>query len=211
MSVSRTEMASAVVDHLRQLAEGQLALTPEDVEREPDPDHASILRGLLDFQQQLASQNDERLRAEEELRGAVERLEEQNRELEKRQAEIAELVAELSTPIIKVWEGVLMVPLIGSVDSERAADMMHRLLSAVVRERADDVILDFTGIGSVDTSTADHFLRLISSVKLLGARGIVAGVPPAVSLAMVRLGVDLSDIATARNVREALVLCMSTR
>jgi rsbT co-antagonist protein RsbR len=202
-------MAAAVVKHLRDLADGQLTITHEDVEREPDPDQASILRALVSLSEHLSAQQDERLRSEDELRGAIERLGERNGDLERRQGEIAALVAELSTPIIKVWEGVLMVPLIGSVDSERAADMMHRLLSAVVRERADDVILDFTGIGSVDTSTADHFLRLIASVKLLGARGIVAGVPPSVSLAMVRLGVDLSDIATARNVREALVLCMT--
>lgn len=208
MSDLAEEMAELFVRHLHDLAEGDLSLTAEDVAKVPDRRVSSVLSALLRVSDTLAARESERVRVEEELKGAVERLEEQNGLLERRQAEIAELVAELSTPIIKVWEGVLMVPLVGSIDTERAADMMHRLLSAVVRERADNVILDFTGVGSVDTSTADHFLRVIASVKLLGARGIVAGVPPAVSLAMVKLGVDLSDIVTARNVREALVLCM---
>ena len=167
---------------------------------ENEPALAEILSGLAYLKEDLDFRAKERARAQEAL-------EKQNRELEEGRSRLAILAAELSTPIIKIWSGVLLIPLIGSFDSNRAIEMVDRLMAAVVRERARFVILELTGVSSVDTATADHFLRIIGAVRLLGAEGVIAGVQPSVAMAMVSLGVDTSGIRTARDAEEALVYC----
>jgi anti-anti-sigma regulatory factor len=182
---------------------GQPILSIDDaLERygESEPVLAEILSGLAYLKEDLDYRADERSRAQRAL-------EEQNRELVESRSRLAALAAELSTPIIKVWSGVLLIPLIGSFDSGRAVEMVDRLMAAVVRERARFVILELTGVSSVDTATADHFLRIIGAVRLLGAEGIIAGVQPSVAMSMVSLGVDTSGIRTARDAEEALVHC----
>jgi anti-anti-sigma factor len=117
----------------------------------------------------------------------------------------------LSTPIIEVWDGVLMMPLLGAVDGERAAHIMEVLLSAVVRARCRYVIIDLTGVNTIDAVSCDHIVKLVEAVQLLGSRGIVVGIRPEVAQTMVSLGLDLSRIVTLTNLREALVLCMKGR
>lgn len=114
----------------------------------------------------------------------------------------------LSTPIIEVWEGVLTMPVLGTIDQRRAEQMMDVLLSAIVRTGSRFAIIDLTGVEAVDTSTADHILKLVRAVQLLGSRGIVVGIRPEVAQTMISIGVDLSSIITLGNLREALLLCM---
>jgi anti-anti-sigma regulatory factor len=137
-------------------------------------------------------------------RELIESLELAKREL----AAQRETILALSSPIIEVWKGVLTLPVVGHVDAGRAADMTERLLAVVVETGARHVILDLTGIHDVDASTANHFLRILRSIELLGARGIVAGVQPAVARAIVSLGLGLDAIRTHRNLRDALSYCM---
>jgi anti-anti-sigma regulatory factor len=123
-------------------------------------------------------------------------------------AQQEEAIRSLSTPIIEVWEGVLAMPLFGSIDEQRAAQMMTVLLEAVVARQCRYAILDVTGVSTIDVTTADHILRLVRAVQLLGARGIVAGIGPRVAQRIVSLGVDIGGIETRANLREALIQCM---
>jgi rsbT co-antagonist protein RsbR len=113
-------------------------------------------------------------------------------------------IRELSTPIMEVWEGVLCLPVVGVLDSQRSGEMTEELLAAIVTRRAKCAIIDITGIQVMDTGTADHFLRMAKAVRLLGARCMLTGVNPGIANTIVHMGVDLSDIATHRSLRDAL-------
>jgi rsbT co-antagonist protein RsbR len=119
-----------------------------------------------------------------------------------------EAIQALSIPIIQVWDNVLTVPLVGMVDSMRAARLMEQLLNEVVRTRARYAILDLTGVEAMDTSTASHMLRLISSLRLLGAQGILTGIRPSIAHTMVGLGIDMGGVRTLANLRDGLRFCM---
>jgi len=110
----------------------------------------------------------------------------------------------LSTPIIELWDEVVAVPIVGAIDASRTAQMMERLLEAILQRRARCAILDLTGVEMIDTATADNFLRIVRAVKLLGAQGVIAGIGPNVAETLVGLGVDLTAIPTFSNLREAL-------
>lgn len=114
----------------------------------------------------------------------------------------------MSTPIIQVWEGILTLPLIGAFDSERATEIMDRLLSEVTRLRAHYAILDLTGIETVDTTTAEQLYRIIRAVALLGARAVLSGLNPSIAQTLTELGVDVSPFVTFRNMQGALQACL---
>lgn len=118
------------------------------------------------------------------------------------------VIRAMSTPIVEVWDGVLTLPIIGMVDSVRAAEIMDGLLQAVVRARARFAVLDMTGVEVLDTSTASHLIGLIRAIQLLGAEGIITGIHPSIARTMVTLGIDLSRITIHANLREALRYCI---
>jgi rsbT co-antagonist protein RsbR len=113
-------------------------------------------------------------------------------------------IQELSTPIIEVWPGVLCVPIIGVLDSTRAAELTGTLLGAIAEKKAPYSIIDITGIDVMDTRTADHFVRMARSVRLLGARCVLSGIRPNIARTIVHMGVDLSGVDCYRTMREAL-------
>jgi rsbT co-antagonist protein RsbR len=119
-----------------------------------------------------------------------------------------EVIRNLETPIIELWERVVTLPMVGVVDSARAARVMDDLLAAVSRLSARFAILDLTGVDTVDTATAAHLLDIISALRLLGAEGIITGIRPTVAQTVVSLGVDLSRVTTCANLREGLRLCI---
>ncbi len=153
-----------------------------------------------------------------DLAVALEKLKQEMKERERTSADLREKLQvierqeeslrTLSVPIVQVWDGVLTVPLMGSLDGQRASEMMERLLSEIVLTRARYAILDLTAVAVVDTSTADHLVRIVRAIELLGARSIIAGISPAVAQTMVSLGVDLTRLTTLRNLQEALKACM---
>ncbi len=114
------------------------------------------------------------------------------------------LIRALSTPILQVAEGVLAVPVIGALDEARAADVTGKLLDEVVRTGARFAIIDVTGLESVDAATADHLVRIVRAIRLLGASGILTGIGPAVAQSMCGLGVDLSGVTTHGNLRAGI-------
>jgi rsbT co-antagonist protein RsbR len=128
------------------------------------------------------------------------RLAEQVATIERQQAAIQEL----STPVIEVWTGALCVPIVGVLDSVRATDLTGTLLHTITQKKAPFAIIDITGIEVMDTSTADHFIRMARSVGLLGAKCVLSGIRPNIARTIVQMGVDLTGIESYRTMREAL-------
>lgn len=112
---------------------------------------------------------------------------------------------ELSTPVVELWEKVLTIPLIGTLDSLRAQEVMENLLESIVKHGAEVVIVDITGVQTVDTQVAQHLLRTAAAVRLMGAECIISGISPKIAQTMVQLGVDVGNVRTRSTIRTALV------
>lgn len=119
-----------------------------------------------------------------------------------------DVLSSMSTPIIQVWDDIVTMPVVGLVDSVRASDMKNSLLETVSRTGAKFAIVDLTGVDTVDTATADHLLRVMRAVGLLGARCVITGIQPAVAQIIVGLGLDMQGVITLRSLREGLKFCM---
>lgn len=113
-------------------------------------------------------------------------------------------IQELSTPIMEVWDGVLCVPVVGLMDTARSSEMTNTLLRAVVDKGAKCAIIDITGIDVMDTRTVDHFVRMAKAVRLLGSECVLTGMNPHIAQTCVHMGLDLSNVITHRNLRDAL-------
>jgi rsbT co-antagonist protein RsbR len=111
---------------------------------------------------------------------------------------------ELSTPVIRLWDGIIAVPLVGTLDSARTQVVMEKLLEALVATGADHAVLDITGVPTVDTEVAQHLLKTVSAARLLGAECIVSGIRPQVAQTIVSLGIEFGDIATKATLADAL-------
>jgi rsbT co-antagonist protein RsbR len=106
-------------------------------------------------------------------------------------------ITELSTPVVKLWEGVLALPVIGTLDSERTQVVMENLLQHIVDEGAEIAIIDITGVPTVDTLTAQHLLKTVSAARLMGADCIISGIRPQIAQTIVHLGVELNVVSKA--------------
>jgi rsbT co-antagonist protein RsbR len=143
----------------------------------------------------------------ESLRAERDRSQSYRAELEEKLATIEQqraAIRELSTPVIEVWEGVLCLPIVGVVDSARAAQMTDVLLQQIVDKRTRCAIVDITGIDAMDTRTVDHFVRMARAVRLLGAECVLTGVSQSIAHTVVHMGIDFRDVVTHRSLREAL-------
>ncbi len=147
--------------------------------------------------------------AKRALKDALERHEATNRELEGKLQTIElqqAAIRDLSTPIIEVWSGVLCLPVVGIVDSQRSAEMTETLLETIVAKQSRLAIVDITGIDVMDTKTADHFIKMAKAVRLLGADCIISGINPSIAQTLTHIGVDLTGVRTLRSLRDALQL-----
>ena len=106
-------------------------------------------------------------------------------------------IAELSTPVVRLWDGILALPLIGTLDSARTGIVMENLLQAIVDEEAEIAIIDITGVPTVDTLVAQHLLKTVAAARLMGADCIVSGIRPQIAQTMVHLGVELNVVSKA--------------
>lgn len=120
----------------------------------------------------------------------------------------AQEILDISTPIVQLWEGVVLAPLIGSLDSQRTQQLMEKLLQGIVETRSPVALIDITGVPAIDTQTARHLVETMSAVRLLGAEVILTGVRPAIAQTLVHLGIDLAGVTTrsslAAGVRAAM-------
>lgn len=115
---------------------------------------------------------------------------------------------ELSTPVIKLFEGVLAVPMIGTLDSARTQMVMETLLQRIVETGSRLAIIDITGVPTVDTLVAQHLLKTVSAIRLMGAECIISGIRPQIAQTIVHLGIDLQGIASKSSLADALALAM---
>ena len=118
---------------------------------------------------------------------------------------------ELSTPVIKLFEGVLAVPMIGTLDSSRTQVVMETLLQRIVETGSRLAIIDITGVPTVDTLVAQHLLKTVSAIRLMGAECIISGIRPQIAQTIVHLGIDLHGIASKSSLADALELAMHQR
>lgn len=188
-------LSYATVDEFDSCLELLRSSTVED-------DFAELETAFTIFVEELAE-------AKTALRDALARHEQTNRELEAK-LETIEMqqaaIRDLSTPIIEVWSGVLCLPVVGIVDSQRSAEMTETLLETIVAKQARTAIVDITGIDVMDTKTADHFIKMARAVRLLGAECIISGINPGIAQTLTHIGVDLTGIRTLRSLRDALQL-----
>ena len=116
---------------------------------------------------------------------------------------------ELSTPVVRLWDGIIAVPLVGTLDSARTQVVMEKLLETLVATGADHAVLDITGVPTVDTEVAQHLLKTVNAARLLGAECIVSGIRPQVAQTIVSLGIEFGDIATKATLADALAYALN--
>jgi rsbT co-antagonist protein RsbR len=115
---------------------------------------------------------------------------------------------ELSTPVVRLWDGIIAVPLVGTLDSARTQLVMEKLLETLVATGADHAVIDITGVPTVDTEVAQHLLKTVSAARLLGAECTISGIRPQVAQTIVSLGIEFGDIATKATLADALALAL---
>jgi anti-anti-sigma regulatory factor len=128
-----------------------------------------------------------------QLKKAEERLDQQQKE-----------ILELSTPVIRVWEGMLVAPMVGLLDSQRTQQFMERFLNSIVETNSTVALMDITGVPMIDTQTAQHLIESVTAAQLLGAHVIITGISPAIAQTIVQLGVDLADVTTCASLAAGL-------
>jgi rsbT co-antagonist protein RsbR len=120
-------------------------------------------------------------------------------------ADQAEQLLELSTPVVKLWHGVVAVPLVGTLDSSRAQVVMERLLQTLVDTSSPYAIIDITGVPAVDTQVAQHILKTVVAARLMGADCVISGIRPQIAQTIVALGIEFGDIVTKATLADALM------
>lgn len=119
-----------------------------------------------------------------------------------------EEMLELSTPVVKLWEGILALPMIGTLDSARTQVVMESLLQRIVETGSEIAIIDITGVPTVDTLVAQHLLKTVTAIRLMGADCIISGIRPQIAQTIVHLGIDLQGITTKANLADALSVAL---
>lgn len=115
---------------------------------------------------------------------------------------------EMSTPVTQIWEGILLLPLVGLIDSKRAQDIMDASLAKIAETEARLFILDISGVGVVDTAVANYLIKVTKATRLMGCESTISGVSPAVAQTIIELGIDIGNIRTTANMRDALSLAL---
>jgi rsbT co-antagonist protein RsbR len=123
-------------------------------------------------------------------------------------SEQAAALLELSTPVVKLWDGIVSLPLVGTLDSARTQVVMEKLLQALVDTGSEHAIIDITGVSAVDTQVAQHLLKTVMAARLLGAECIISGIRPQIAQTVVALGIQFGDITTKSSLSDALLVAL---
>lgn len=115
---------------------------------------------------------------------------------------------ELSTPVVRLWDNILALPLIGTLDSARTQVVMQNLLEAIVQTRSDIAVIDITGVPTVDTLVAQHLLKTVAAARLMGADCIISGIRPQIAQTIIHLGVNLEDVTTKATLADAFAVAL---
>ena len=124
-------------------------------------------------------------------------------------AQQRQTISDLETPVIQVWDGVLALPIVGSLDTARTQQMNETLLQRIVDTGCEIVILDITGVPLIDTAVAQHVLETVTAARLLGAEVMLVGLSPAIALTLVHLGLDLGGVITRTTMAKGLALAFA--
>lgn len=123
---------------------------------------------------------------------------------EKKLQDQSRTIMEISTPVIKLWDRIIVLPMVGVIDSLRAQQMMKSMLKKITETLAKVIILDIAGVATVDTAVANHLIKIAKATKLMGCRCIVSGISPAVAETMVELGIELGEVTTNSTLQDSL-------
>ena len=195
------ERIDNIEDVLASVAAGDMdARINSDIEDDFSGAESAIDLLISDFSEELL----EREKAQKEVEEKLKTIQKQQQTIMQQQQDLLEL----STPVTKVWDNVLILPVIGTLDSQRTQIMMENLLQKIVETGCTLAIIDITGVPTVDTQVANHLLKTVTAARLLGAECVVSGISPAIAQTIVHLGIDLSSIRTKANLQEAMIYAM---
>jgi rsbT co-antagonist protein RsbR len=124
-------------------------------------------------------------------------------------ADQAESMLELSTPVVRLWAGIIAVPLVGTLDSARTQLVMEKMLEALVETEAEHAVIDITGVPTVDTEVAQHLLKTVMAARLMGADCIITGIRPQIAYTIVSLGIEFGDVLTKQTLADGLAHALS--
>jgi len=195
------ERIERIEDVLASVAAGDMDAR---IDSDVDDDLSGIEAALDLLIDDLTDELKERERMQKEVEDKLSKIQEQQKTIFQQQADLLEL----SSPVSKVWDNVLILPVIGTLDSQRTQIMMENLLEKIVETGCTMSILDITGVPTVDTQVANHLLKTVTSARLLGAECIISGISPAIAQTIVHLGIDLSSIKTKATLQDAMIFAM---
>ncbi|MDX1284106.1 MAG: STAS domain-containing protein [Draconibacterium sp.] len=195
------ERIEHIEDVLSSVAAGELDIR---VESDVEDDLTGIEEAINILIDDLTYELKQSKKMKESLEEQLSKIKEQQKTIVKQQEDLLEL----SSPVTKVWDNILILPVIGTLDSQRAQIMMENLLEKIVETGCTFSILDITGVPTVDTQVANHLLKTVTSARLLGAECIISGISPAIAQTIVHLGIDLSAIRTKATLQDAMIYAM---
>jgi rsbT co-antagonist protein RsbR len=195
------ERIDRIEDILASVAAGDMdARIRSDIEDDLSGIEAAIDLLINDLTDELR----QREKMQKDLETKLSKIQEQQKTIVQQQEDLLEL----SSPVSKVWDNILILPVIGTLDSQRTQIMMENLLQKIVDTGCTISILDITGVPTVDTQVANHLLKTVTSARLLGAECIISGISPAIAQTIVHLGIDLSVIRTKATLQDAMIYAM---
>lgn len=193
-----------VIDILSMVSIGEYSPEMIQIPAGENADEFSVLEAALNiYNQELASARSQNEQYISELETSKRELQEQISTIARQQLAIHEL----SSPIAEVWEDILLLPVIGSLDSQRALEMTEKLLERIKQTRSACVIIDITGVEIVDTTTASAILKMTRSARLLGAVCVLTGVRPEIARTMAQLNIEVEGTRTLRTLKDGLRAC----
>ncbi|AHW61226.1 rsbT co-antagonist protein RsbR [Draconibacterium orientale] len=195
------ERIEHIEDVLSSVAAGDLDVR---IEAEIEDDLTGVEEAINILIEDLTYELKQSKKMREELEEKLSKIEDQQKTIIRQQDDLLEL----SSPVSKVWDNILILPVIGTLDSQRAQIMMENLLQKIVDTGCTMSILDITGVPTVDTQVANHLLKTVTSARLLGADCIISGISPAIAQTIVHLGIDLSVIKTKATLQDAMIYAM---
>ncbi len=202
MNVS-VERINRIIDVVSVLSVGNLDPEKTRIKVTEDDDFSVLEHTLNELSNELLETRTQNQQQMEALESSRKELEEKLATIERQRTAIRDL----STPIIELWEDILTLPIVGIVDTQRSVEMTQRLLHRIVESRARCVIIDVTGVEVVDTMTANHFIKMVTSARLLGAYCVVTGISPNIAQTLTRIGVSFQEVPTLRSLKEGLREC----
>lgn len=195
------ERIDHIEDVLSSVAAGELDIR---VKSTVEDDLTGIEEAINILIDDLTYELKQSINMQNDLQEKLKKIQEQQKTIVQQQEDLMEL----SSPVSKVWDNILILPVIGTLDSQRTQIMMENLLQKIVDTGCTMAILDITGVPTVDTQVANHLLKTVTSARLLGADCIISGISPAIAQTIVHLGIDLSIIRTKATLQDAMIYAM---